>query len=105
MLQCIKACHHAPRAMAEKKYGELRLPRFCQAYERTGICDIVVKRVDVEPFPVRLPAAPEVHRVGSQACGCELLASPRIIAAVRIEAGDDRNDATGLAPRPPGSYE
>src|SRR4029450_9616175 len=59
----------------------------------------------VKPFPVRLSAAPQIDGVDSEIGRAQLLRCPSEIAAMRVEAGHDDDDAACVGVRTPRANE
>ena len=65
--------------------------------KRGHVADVVRELLDVKALAVRLAAAAQIHRVHGETAGRELLGDPRVVAAVRIEAGHDDDAPRGVA--------
>src|SRR5581483_62739 len=95
MVQRIQAGDDAAGAVAEQVRGQAAFVCLDDRGDVRDVVDVVVERVDVEAFAVGLAAAPQVQRVHHQIGGGELFGHPFVVAAVRIEAGDDDDGGAG----------
>ena len=103
VVERVDAGGDAARAVAEQEDGQARLPRLRESHEGPDVAGVVVERLDEEALAFRSASAAQVHRVDRETARDELLGHPAVVAAVRIEPRDDRDDAPGLrrgAPRP-----
>ena len=80
--------------------GQARLTSLDEFHQRLDVAHVVSKRVDIEPFAVRLSPSSEIDCVHRDSGGGEPFADPRVVAAMRIEPGNDHDDAACLDPVP-----
>src|SRR5262249_3064501 len=92
-------------AVTEHERRQTVLARFHQRDESRHVADVVVELLDVEALAVRAAAAAQIDRVRRQAVGRQLIRHPLVIAAVRVEAGNDRHYAARRLRRRPRSEE
>src|SRR4030095_16756909 len=69
------------------------------------IVHVIVKLLHVKPFPIRLSAAPQIDGVDSEIGRDQLLRCPSEVAAMRVEAGHDDDDAACVGVRTPRANE
>ena len=101
MLERVEARHDAAGAVTEQEHRQAGLPRLRERHERRHVADVVGERLDVEALAVGLAAAAQVEGVDGEPGGRELLGHPRVVAAVRVEAGDDDDHAAWVRCRTP----
>jgi hypothetical protein len=91
--------------VAEQEGRQPRLAGLRELYHCRHIVHVIAELLHVKPFPVRLSAAPQIDSVDCEIGRDQLFRCPSEIAAMRVEAGHDDDDAAGLGVRTPRANE
>src|SRR5262245_17891209 len=105
VLERVNAGDDAAGAVAEHEERDAGLARLREMHERGGVPDVVAELLDEEALALGAPAPPEIDRIHREPAGRQLIGDPRVVAAVGVEAGNNRDDGTDAGLRPPRSNE
>src|SRR6266853_300414 len=106
MFEGIETADDTAGAVAEKEDRYFGFPGSHYRYKRRDVRNVVLESFDVEPLAFRLAASLQIECMDGKAVRDELLRSPLVIAAVRVESVHNHDRATGLrSHRPPRAGE
>src|SRR5450432_537059 len=105
VLKCIHTGNDAAGAVAKQENRQSRFSCFRSLRNDVDVADIIGEGLDVETLAVGLAASTQVNGINREAARDELLGCPSVVTAVRVEAGNDDDNAAQLARRTPRSKD